>query len=306
LRLFDLIPTVRHSIQEVTMRLVSRYLLVLAAIVSAVLVAGCAACQSCQGQTASAQAPKPPRVADLPPLPPIPKPSQFATPPTDEADTPEASDADATDPTPAPVIPPSVKPARPIKKTGRIRTAKTRDVEGEALVIEQTGNGTIMVNSEGTSPAPGVASAPAQMVMPVSYVQPQAYPLIPGPLPDAQAIGLAKRVGGSLWYLVTGKCPTPKASAVAPAATGGFATAPVSMMQMALPVQHMAYVPVQHMAAPMQAVYQPSAAPAPAQAPAPTVIYMQAPAPSNDPAQAPAPVFATPQAPRKSLFHRNK
>ncbi len=224
------------------------------------LAAGCASnCQTCRayvvpsGQADDA-APAPPRAPRFEPeeeeLPPLPVPS-----PGDDEPEP-------------------VKPT-PKVKGGRVRHVSEREVEGSAVVID--GNqGVITIGSSGVPfgqvQAPAVTQAP--------MIQAAAYPLIPGPVPDAVVFRLGQRVAGATYYLLTGKCPAPKA-----------ATAFV-------PVQTVAYMPIQVQQA--QAVQYVQAAPA--------LQYVQAPQQAQvqqAPAMAPAPQ-ASPQqlAPRKNWFGR--
>lgn len=239
---------------------------------------GCTTCQTCR---ADDKAPPPPaapgKVSD-----------SFATPaddePADEAEMP---------PLPAPVAPKAKKP--------RVRLTKTREVDGQAIVIEQNAPGTI-VFGDATNPAnpvpqqlpaPSSFPAPAALAAPAVMAAAPAYPLIPGPVPDSLIYAAAKRIGGGLYYAVTGKCPAPKAAAVQ-ATT--FATAPAAAV---VPVT--SYVPVQHMVTSYQPVT--SYAAVPMAAPVQPVSYVpQAPAQAPQPPAAPTPQ-ASPQAPRKrSLF----
>lgn len=253
------------------------FALVLAALSSWLI--GCAGCPTCQGAEWRAAASPQSQSDDVPPPPP-PRPharpivpqDDFATPPTDG---PDPADTQPSTP-PAP-------PTQPTTPKGRTRLVKETD---GGIVIENSGSGSVILNSPGaTPPAPAEAQAPA-------VAAPQllaSYPLIPGPLSDAQVLGLAKRIGGGLYYAVTGKCPAPKASTVqVPVATSyvqqvHYATVPVQTVQVASAPQ---YVTVA--AAPQ---FVPAAT-----APAPTPpLYAL-------PQAAPQPVYATPQTPRKSLF----
>jgi hypothetical protein len=218
-----------------------------------VTIGGCATCQTCRAISPTAQAspqvdrhdapvpprmPTPPDDEDLPPLPPLPVPS------------------------PGPRAEPEPTPAPQPRKTGRVTT--TREVEGAAVVIEQHAPGTIIVNSPGATP-----SAPAAM----AAAAPQAYPLIPGPVPDSLIFAAARRIGGGIYYAATGKCPPPRQPA----------------LQAMVPVTTYQAVPVQ-MAAPAPAPVQYVAVPVAAQAPAPAAVQPAA--------------MASPQAPRKGWFHR--
>jgi hypothetical protein len=212
------------------------------------LAAGCASnCQTCRawvvpsGQADDA-APGPPMAPNL-----------------DEEELPELP------PVPAPT-PPKPAPPAPRVKGGTVRHVSTREVEGQAIVID--GNtGVVTIGSSGVPAAQFAAPA-------VAMAQPVAYPLIPGPVPDAVVFGLGRRLLRAGYVLATGDCPPPR-----PVTATAF-----------MPVQTTAFVPVQVQQAPAVQYVQ-AAAPAPVQ-------YVQAPAPQ----QAPAPM-ASPQAPRKGLFH---
>jgi len=258
-----------------------RCLIPLAVAALAVLVFGCTTCQTCR---ADDKAPPPPaapgKVSD-----------SFATPaddePADEAETP---------PIPAPVAPKAKKP--------RVRLTKTREVDGQAIVIEQNAPGTI-VFGDATNPAnpvpqqlpaPSSFPAPAALAAPAVMAAAPAYPLIPGPVPDSLIYAAAKRIGGGLYYAVTGKCPPPKLAAVQPTT---FATAPASAV---IPVTHM--VPVQHVVTSYQPVTSYAAVPMAAPVQPASYVPQQAPQPQAAPQPPAAPTpQASPQAPRKrSLF----
>lgn len=125
-----------------------------------------------------------------------------------------------------------------------------------------------------------------------------SYPILPGPLPDAQAVGLARRLLGGLYYLKTGLCPTRPAAAI-----------PASMAYMAVPQTTMAMVPVPT----VQTVQTVQAVPMMVQQPAPVMqaapVMMQAPAPVyvQQPAVMATPQFATsPDLTRKCWFFKHK
>jgi hypothetical protein len=213
-------------------------------------VAGCATCRECGAveprPTAQASA-----QADDAATPP-PKAPRFTAPPAEE------------DLPPLPVPTPPAPETR--KKSGRIvRTTRT-EVEGEATIIEQHAPGTIIVGSPG-------ANAPAAAPV-VAAVQPQSYPVLPVPVPDSLILAAARRVGGGLYYAVTGQCPPPRAQryeAVVPVTEVRYQRVPLSVQ----------------------------AAPVPAAAP---VVFA---APSPPPAAAPQPqafVAPSPQAPHKKWF----
>lgn len=259
-----------------------RCLIPLAVAALAVLVFGCTTCQPCR---ADDKAPPPPaapgKVSD-----------SFATPADDE---PEA-DAGETPPIPAPVAP---KPVKPASRKSRVRT--TREVEGAAVVIEQSAPGTIILGDATNPvpqqlPAPSSYPAPAALAAPAVMAAAPAYPLIPGPVPDSLIYAAAKRIGGGLYYAVTGKCPPPKLAAVQPTT---FATAPASAV---IPVTHM--VPVQHVVTSYQPVTSYAAVPMAAPVQPASYVPQQAPQPQAAPQPPAAPTpQASPQAPRKrSLF----
>ena len=273
-----------------------QYALLVAGLVACVIVAGCASCGTCQGAemppTPSAQAPAEDATPPMPRWRAVAKPSNdFATPPTDGEDP--------TTPAPAPTTPTTpTPPATP----PRVKTSKTRDVEGAAIVIDQSGNGTIAINS--TAPA-----LPASVVPTVATTAP-AYPILPVPIPDAQAVGIFKRVGGGLYYAVTGKCPTSKASA--PAAASAVIPVGTSTVQLAhyatVPVQTVPVqtVPVQTVQAPQVGYYPAPAAPQlyTAQLPPPSPMLYALPAAAPQPSPQSAAMAPDPAAPRKSFLSR--
>jgi|GEM_PF-5668967 len=260
------------------------------------IVAGCATCGTCQG--AAYHRPKWRAVASSqndqvpPPEGPHARPigtreaDDFATPPVDGPD--ELVDMGDEEPEPELEV-----PVRPKKKKARTRLVKETD---GGMVIEQHGSGAIYLNSPGVQPHAQTQVPALAAQVPLMAAAP-AVPIIPGPFTDAQVFGMAKRVGGGLYYAFTGKCPTfkPKA-AVAPAVGVGYvqqtsiALVPQTSYA-AVPVQTLAPVQVPVAAAQVPQVYQPLAQ-VPVSAPAAPVAT---PTPQTP--------LASPQsAPRKSLF----
>jgi hypothetical protein len=288
----------------------------LVAIAAALLAfEGCASCGTCQGaEPDDGDVPPPPAAGPhaVPgkarPWPSAPARDAFTTPPTDARDE-------------APEPEPKLDLAQVLKDKG--------------LVVNQTGNGSISINSPGQAAPPAVAAFPyrdafttppvavptAPTTTLVTAPTTVATPIIPGPLTDQQYVGIFKRLAGAGYYAATGKCPTfaglaarraarkatvPVAgAAVVPVAgaavvpTQSYAVVPTTSYAQ-VPVTSMATVPVTSYAA----VPLPSAAPqvlAVPAAPAQAVVPQAAPAS--------APVLPTPQAspqtlaaPRKASF----
>lgn len=194
----------------------------------------------------------------------------FATPPTDGPNPPEVQDPGqpqppAPAPNPSPNPEPGTPPA-PTKVPGKSRLTTTSESEGGLII--NSNSGVIYLNSPGAQP-PALASAPVPTVA--------AYPLIPGPLTDQQYLSLAKRIGGGLYYAVTGNCPGKAKAAASP------------QMYAMVPTQAVQAVPVQMAQAP---------APPPVAA-APMYVM-----PPQSPVYA-APQYAVqpqPEAPRKSSW----
>lgn len=283
------------------MKAVLQYLAIMAGVAVACLVAGCASCGTCRGSEPTAkgwmavpskqaqadddEAPPPPAVARRGPhARPIAQADEFATPPTDGPDPNEPTDDE-----------PEAPPAPKVRKTkGKTRLLKETD---GGLVIEQHGSGAIYLNSPGAQPpvqAPAQAAVVAQA--PLVAAAPVATPIIPGPFTDAQVFGIARRIGGGLYYAATGKCPPlkAKAAAVQTVAVPAVTTAYVQQTSYALvPQTTLAAVPVQTVA-PVPVAAAPLQYLTPAATPLPPL-----------PAAAPTPQtpLASPQAaPRKSLF----
>lgn len=164
----------------------------------------------------------------------------FSTPPTDGPNPPEVKDP-GTVPPPTPTIPdPNPSPEPTPKAPGKSRLATTAESEGGTII--NSNSGVIYLNSPGALATPSTLQA----AMPTPTMA--AYPLIPGPLTDQQYVGLAKRIGGGLYYAVTGCCPGSKAT---PAASPQvFAMMPTQGVQ-AFPVQMMQAPAAAPVAAPM-------------------------------------------------------
>jgi hypothetical protein len=239
-------------------------------------LAGCA-CTSCRADVqASPQTQSSPQSQATPrpwrgaPRAPEPNPGSprnaFETPPSDGGPDPTAP----IEPPPAPPAPPAptgpapTNPPAPAPAPGKARMSSTAETENGNIITSNSG--TIYLNSPGASPGAAPASS---LVMTTPQIA--TYPILPGPLPDSQAIGLGKRLAGGLFYLATGHCPT-KPAAVVPASTA----------YLAVPQTTVAMVPV--------SVPTVQAMPMVMQQPAPVV--MQAPAPML----APVHVQASPQA----------
>lgn len=207
-------------------------------------IGGCATCQPCQAWVLpSAQAsPQDDRAPAPPPVP------RYTAPPAEED------------------LPPLPVPTPP-RETGKIVKTTRTETSGAANYIEVNAPGTVVIGSPGaTVPGAVAAAAPAQA---------QAYPIVPVPVPDSLIMAAARRVGGGLYYTLTGNCPPPRApklQAVVPVTTTSY--------QM-VPVQTMAMAPAQAMV--------PMAAPAPVQVQAAPYV---------------APVAPSPQAPHKRWFGR--
>lgn len=201
-------------------------------------------------------------------------------------------------------------------------------LKGKGLIVNQTGNGSVSINSPGAPVAPPAAAAfpllardafatpPVGVVAPTVVTAPTtvATPIIPGPLTDSQYVGLFKRLGGAGYYALTGKCPTfpfsaarkaRRAAAVVPVA--GAAVVPTTSYAV-IPTTSYAQVPVTSMATVPVTSYQ--AVPLPAQAPL-YAVPQAAPqyAPQAAPQYAPQPPTPSPQAspqtlaaPRKASF----
>jgi hypothetical protein len=234
---------------------------------------GCASCPTCQAAEWQAVASE-----QAPPPPPAPNPAKdFATPPTD---------APATPPAPAPSTPNASTPTAPTPAPSVPATngtfKKQVEAQGVGIVIEAN-SGTIVLNSPGVgTPAPASAARPALDQAPTA--SDGALAVILAPAVEQASQGILKRLGGGLYYAVTGQCP-PKPAATTSVTPAASATALV-------PVQSYAQVPVQTVALTAHV----------ATAPQPTPGYYLLPA---TPAAAPAaPVLATPQAPRKGLFSK--
>jgi hypothetical protein len=280
-------------------RSVLEYLGVVTALALICQLPGCASCTSCRAdqiedtlvQTWYAvrggdDVPPPPPTA-TPPTPshalpspqaavpharPVVPEQDFATPPTD------GPDPAATQPDP-PANPPTPDPGTS-KGKGGIRLV--REVDAGAVVIEQHGSGVINFHSPNPAPSTAsIASAPS-------------YPILPVPVPDQVAVGVAARVVGGMYFALTGKCPS-KASAASPA---GYALVPQTSFA-AVPVTAAPQPPAQYVLVAQTPAPAPPAAPqyvAIAQAPAPTPGYAMVPLASP---QAAAPT--QPAAGRKSL-----
>lgn len=178
-----------------------------------------------QGQVA------PPRVALVPPPVPPPTPAEdFATPPTDGPDVPAT-----TPPVPAPappVVPTPQPPPAPTPDPGptvAVTPGKSRivkETEG-GILIDQHSPGVVMIGCSGI-PQPAAPTVPA--AAPQADLIPTAPVMIAvasNPQVQSLALATARRLGGGLYYVATGKCPGAQAST--PAAT------PAAFMMMAAP-----------------------------------------------------------------------
>lgn len=179
------------------------------------------------------------------PAPPLPQPG-FATPPTPEKP-----------PTPA------AAPRAPAPQVDTGEIEQTTRARGAAIV---NNGGTVIYQSPGVS-TPAAAAYPARAVAPARLAIP----------PSLIVLG-AKRLGGGLYYAVTGQCPTTRPVAVVPVTTDDFSTPPSAAPQRAALPQ------------PQEVVVR--------------VVHEQAPAYYPGPSASPQQVIAQPVK-RWSIFHHN-